>query len=133
MRNTITAFVALGMLLSAAVARAEEKKQLTEPQKIDALIGAVEKLKDAKFVRNGKEYDGKAAADHMRRKRKSAGDKVKTAREFIDRLASKSSTSGEPYKIKFKDGKEVTSAEFLTKELDALEGKPKDAERKSGG
>ena len=133
MRMTMTAFVALGMLLSAAVARAEEKKQLTEPQKIDALIGAVEKLKDAKFVRNGKEYDGKAAADHMRRKRKSAGDKVKTAREFIDRLASKSSASGEPYKIKFKDGKEVTSAEFLTKELDALEGKPKDAERKSGG
>jgi hypothetical protein len=123
MRTVLPLFVVCAVLLAGVSVRAEEKKPLTEPQKIDALIAAVEKLKDAKFVRNGKEYDGKSAADHMRRKRKAARDKVKTAREFIDRLASKSSASGEPYKIRFKDGKEVTSAEFLTKDLEKLEGK----------
>src|SRR5687768_3024786 len=97
-RWTILIIAALSVPL--ALVRAEEKKPLSEPQKIDALIASVEKLKDAKFVRNGKDYEGKAAADHMRRKRKAAGDKVKTARGFITQLASKSSASGQPYKIK---------------------------------
>jgi hypothetical protein len=116
-----TAVVVLA--IAGASRAAEEKKPLSESQKIDALIAAVDQLKDARFVRNGTEYDCKAAADHMRRKRKAAGDRVKTARDFIAHVASKSSRSGEPYRIKFKDGKETTSGEFLTKELEKVEGK----------
>src|SRR3982750_2509568 len=68
--------------------------RLTEQQKIQALISSIETLKGAVFIRNGSEYDGKKAADHMRAKLKYAGDKIQTAEEFIDELASKSSMSG---------------------------------------
>lgn len=127
--RVLPAVVALAVLCLAAapVARGAEPQEQTEEQKITALIGRVEALKDARFVRNGKEYDGKAAAEHMRRKRKSAGAKIKTAREFIERAASKSSASGQAYKIRFKDGKEQTSAEFLAAELERLERKKEPA------
>ena len=41
-----------------------------------------EGMKVAKFIRNGSEHDGKAAAEHMRRKWKSAEREIKTAREL---------------------------------------------------
>jgi hypothetical protein len=124
MRIVVFTCIAVFLVLSSpSPAAAEEKRTPTEAEKIDALIGAVEQLKDARFIRNGKEYDCQAAADHMRRKRKGAGDRVKTAREFVTHVASRSERSGEPYKIKFKDGKQETSEAFLTKELDKLEGK----------
>ena len=91
-----------------------------EKQKIEQLISAVQSLKDAKFVRNGSEYDGKAAADHMRRKWKVVEKDVKSARDFI-RLAGTKAQSGKPYLIRFKDGKELESATFLTRELESLE------------
>ena len=37
-------------------------KALTENQKIESLIKAVENRKDAKFIRNGSEYDAATAA-----------------------------------------------------------------------
>ena len=57
--------------------------QLSEEQKIEALIKAVHELKDAVFIRNDKEYEAKAAADHLRTKWEYAGQRIKTARQFI--------------------------------------------------
>jgi len=94
---------------------------LTEQQKIQALIASVEHLKGAVFIRNGSEYDGAKAADHMRRKLKYAGDKVQTAEQFIDELASKSSMTGKPYTIRFADGRTVLSADYFHAELRKLE------------
>ena len=71
--------------------------------------------------RNGTEYDGKAAAEHMRTKWKAAGSKIKTARDFIRLAASKSSVSGKPYLIRFTDGRKVESEKFLTERLEKLE------------
>jgi hypothetical protein len=99
--------------------RLDDRK--TETQKIETLISTVNDLKDATFIRNGKEYDCKAAADHMRTKWSYAGDKIHTAQEFIEQIASKSSQSGKPYLIRFGDGREVKSSEFLTEALDRLE------------
>ena len=95
--------------------------RLTEQQKIQALISSIETLKGAVFIRNGSEYDGKKAADHMRAKLKYAGDKIKTAEEFIDELASKSSMSGKPYQIRYADGRTVNSADYFHAELRKLE------------
>ena len=50
-----------------------------------------------------------------------AGDKVKSAKDFIDGIASKSSISGKPYQIRKSDGTLVnTNAYFsaLLKEYD---------------
>ncbi len=100
---------------------AAEDKPTTEKQKIEALIKHVEELKDTKFVRNGQEYDGKAAARFLRGKWDANDSKIKTAKDFIEKSASQSSTSGKPYMIKFKDGRETKSGEYLLAELKKLE------------
>jgi len=94
---------------------------LSEAQKIQALIHSVETLKGAVFIRNGTEYDGAKAADHLRRKLDYAGDRIQTADQFIDKLATGSSMSGKPYKIRFNDGRTVDSADFFHAELRKLE------------
>ena len=119
MRTNYLAAVVLGLLCVAALA--DSPAPMSEKQKIDALIATVKNLKDATFIRNGKEYDGDAAAKHMRDKLDYAGDKIKTATDFIDQIASKSSVSGKPYLIKFKDGTEQTAGDFLKARLDEIE------------
>jgi predicted Rossmann fold nucleotide-binding protein DprA/Smf involved in DNA uptake len=108
----------LALLLLAVPARAAE---MTERQKIEALIKHVEGLQDAKFVRNGTEHDAKTAAKFLRGKWESNEAEIKTAKDFIDKAATKSSTTGKPYLIRFKDGKEVPSADYLRGELKKLE------------
>lgn len=101
---------------------------LSQEARIDALIAHLEVLEGATFIRNGSPHTAKEAADHLRRKRDYVGDKITTAEQFIDELASKSSQSGEPYKIKLKDGSEVPAGEYLKQklpEIDAiLRGQP---------
>lgn len=95
--------------------------QLTEKQKIEYLIKSIENLDGAQFWRNGEYHTPKEAADHLRMKLDKAGTKIKTARQFIDNIATKSSMTGSLYKIKFKDGKVVESKVFLYKKLVDLE------------
>jgi len=95
--------------------------KLTEEQKINLLIKYVAGLEGATFIRNGDAHAAKDAAEHLQMKRRKAGSKVKTAREFIDGLASESYLSGEPYQIKMKDGKVYPSRDILLKELARIE------------
>lgn len=94
----------------------------TEKQKIEALIHQVSDLKDATFIRNGSTYSSKSAATFLRRKWQANHSEVRTARDFIDKVASISGTSGRPYLIRFKDGKEIHSRDFLLAKLKNLEG-----------
>ena len=93
-----------------------------ETQKIEALIQDVRELKDATFIRNGSSYNSKSAAIFLRRKWQANHSEVKTARDFIDRVATFSGTSGRPYLIRFKDGTEIQSRDFLMARLKTLEG-----------
>jgi hypothetical protein len=93
-----------------------------EKEKIESLIRAVEGLKDARFIRNGSEYDSSSAAKFLKRKWESQTKEIATARDFIDKAASSSSTSGKPYLIKFKDGKTIKCGDYLTGELKRIEG-----------
>ena len=97
-----------------------QEQPLGEDAKIEALIAAVEKLDSAKFDRNGSEYDAKTAARFLRGKWNSNKADIKTARDFIDKAGTSSSTSGKPYLIKFKDG-DKKCADFLKAELAKLE------------
>ena len=92
-----------------------------EKAKIEALIDTVSELQDANFVRNGTEYDVNTAIRFLRGKWRANDSAVKTARDFIDKVASVSGTSGLPYHIRFKDGREMTSRNFLLAELHKLE------------
>ena len=93
----------------------------SEKQKIEALITQVGALKDARFVRNGSTYEVATAVRFLRGKWQANEAEVRTARDFIEKVASASGTSGKPYVIRFKDGHEIKSAEFLFAELKKLE------------
>jgi hypothetical protein len=97
----------------------------SEAAKIRYLIGSVEALQGATFLRNGDEYDAKKAADHLRLKLKMAEARVKTAEDFIRLCGSKSSVSGEAYRIRFPDGTAMDAETFFRERLKAfVAGKP---------
>ena len=45
---------------------------------------------------------------------------IRTADDFIAKVASKSSTTGRPYLVRFSDGREVPTADFFRAELAKL-------------
>ena len=97
---------------------------LSEKEKIEKLIAHVEGLQGAVFSSaTAQEHAAKEAADHLRTKWQAAGDRAKTARDFIDHLATKSSTSSEAYTIKLKDGTVKRAGEYLHERLAELEKK----------
>ena len=108
----ITSFVIMALFAMAAGAQDNIEKK-----KIEFLISSVQNLKGTKFIRNGSEYDGKKAAEHLRMKLKNAGSHVQTADDFIKLCASKSYITGQPYMIKFSDGKTVTAEKYLQEKL----------------
>jgi hypothetical protein len=93
---------------------------LSESQKIDQLIESIRGMKGATFIRNGSEHTCQEAADHLKAKLEKHGDKIKSAEDFIEYLATKSSLSGEVYKIRFADGREEPTGEVLLKTLGQL-------------
>jgi hypothetical protein len=107
------------VLLSLAAGNAYGRDP-QEAAKIDSLISAVETLEGAKFLRNGREYNARAAADHLRLKLRTAADRVKTADDFIRLCGSQSSLSGEKYRIRFADGRTVNAEIFFRKKLKTL-------------
>ena len=93
---------------------------MTEQDKIKSLLDAF-KEPGITFIRNGEEHDGAWARQHLQEKLDKAKD-VKTAEDFITKVASTSSHSGKPYQVKLKDGKVMDSGKWLHKKLAALEG-----------
>ncbi len=68
---------------------------------------------DCVFTRNGKDHSAAEARDHLAMKYRRAGSRVRTAEAFIERLASKSSWTGQPYLINC-DGESLPSRDWLT-------------------
>jgi Family of unknown function (DUF5329) len=98
-----------------------ESLTAVEARKIEALIKRVETLESAAFIRNGSSYSAAEAATFLRRKWAVNQAIVTSARDFVDKVASFSGTSGQPYIIRFQDGKQVRSQEFLRAELAEME------------
>lgn len=121
-------FAVLGLLPGKAalfsgvvVIKQQEPKKLTEQQKIENLIAFIAK-QDGVFIRNGSEYTPAQAAEHLRMKWRKAGGAIKTADDFIEKLASSSSMSGKPYQIKFKNGQVLNVGILLKAELKRMNG-----------
>ena len=92
--------------LSAATSGGRES--ISEREKIERLLKAIESAEGDLFIRNGVEHSAKDAAEHLRSKWNAAGSEIKSVDDFIDNIASKSSLSGELYRVRLIDGKEVT-------------------------
>ncbi|MCY3023275.1 MAG: DUF5329 family protein [Planctomycetota bacterium] len=96
------------------------EQPVSEEKKISLLIKALQ-VSPLSFVRAGKTYGGADAATHLTDKRKLAGARVTTAREFIAGCASKSELSGETYEVVNEQGKAMPLAEWLRAVLSGIE------------
>jgi len=85
---------------------------------VNFLLGYLEGSK-CEFYRNGTWHDSQAAQAHLRDKYNYlvAKNLVGTTEQFIERAASTSSLSGEPYKVKCNGAAVMTSQQWLRDEL----------------
>jgi len=97
-------------ILPAARAAAPEAAQI----EINQLLGLVEQS-GCEFFRNGTWYDAKRAQAHLRAKYDmlAANDQIKTAEDFIEKAASRSTLSGRPYKVRCAGGAAITTNQWF--------------------
>jgi hypothetical protein len=85
---------------------------------INYLLGSIENSA-CEFYRNGSWYDGKKAAAHLRDKYAllAAGQRIRTADDFIEEAATTSSVSGQPYQVRCGADKSVDTNPWLREVL----------------
>jgi hypothetical protein len=110
------------LTFAVALGAAGGWRAVSERGRIDAAINRVQ-TSPLTFIRNDKEYDGKAAAQHLKNKLERAGDRIKTFDQFVEHIATKSSISGKPYLVKLEDGKTVELAAWIRQQDSAEMGK----------
>ena len=115
--------IVVGLLLVVVLPALLPARDAREQQRIDYLIQALSSLKGAVFIRNNGEYDAAAARDHLKKKLEFAGERVKTAEDFIKYCASESSMSHQPYKIRFTDGTITETASYFREKLKEFDQK----------
>lgn len=123
-RMVVVRSLGLALLLWLAAAGSVARAQSLAPEereKIDRLIARIAKRTDTTFIRNGKAYDAATAAVFLRKKWQANEAAVQSARDFIEKIGSFSSTSGTPYRIRLPDGRELQSGDFLLAELEEIE------------
>ena len=64
-----------------------------------------------------------SSAEHLRQKLGTL-PKAPTVDEFVEQIASRSSTSGEAYSVRLPDGATLPMASWLQRELQALDAPP---------
>ncbi len=106
-------FAAILLVLTVSLFAREAREQA----RIDFLLHEVETAKDVVFIRNGSDHGAAEAAKHLRRKLDYAGERVKTAEDFVKYCASESSLTHRSYKIRRPDGKTVNAADYFTERL----------------
>ena len=107
----------IGLMLSTVISA---DPPLGAQAEISFLLTEVAKS-DCKFYRNGKWYDGKRAAAHLRDKYGSRLDArgTSSAEEFIETVATRSSLSGKAYAIRCTGSTAVPSAMWFRERLAA--------------
>jgi hypothetical protein len=116
MRPPMAAMIVALALLLVPAARAEPPAQVQI--EVNFLLGYVDGS-GCEFYRNGSWHDAKEAEAHLRDKYKFlvARNLVNTTEQFIERVATKSSISGEPYGVRCNGGATVASSQWLRDEL----------------
>lgn len=117
----------LSVLLVAAAPATPPPTAVVE---IDYLLQHLE-TSGCEFYRNGSWYDGPHAKAHLRLKYDylAARNLIGSAEDFIDKGASKSSLSGQPYKVRCDNAPVIESGQWLR---DAL-GSYRAAKQSEGG
>ncbi len=90
--------------------------------KVVAALIEQTKNSGATFIRNGKTHTAEEAAEHLQKKYDHflKKGKIKSPEDFIKMAGTKSLMSGKYYMLKFPDGSEIKSADWLTEQLKLL-------------
>ena len=83
-----------------------------EEARIAAMLSALGEKKDLTFIRNGSSHNSEEAVSHLQLKLSKTRNRLDTAEQFIDKVASTSSISGQAYIVRI-NGKEETAKVFL--------------------
>ena len=129
-RSVGISLMAFAVIPASSYAGTKAKDPAAELRKIDALLETV-KTADVTFIRNGSDYTAQEGYEHLRKKLKAAQNSwfappkdEWTARLFIEKVASRSTLSGKPYQVRFKDGKVLETRVWLGEKLRAMEASP---------
>jgi len=96
------------------------KGELYENAKISYLLKLPFQL-DAIYIRNGVANHASASSQHLKKKYYQQIKEIHTARDFIEKAASFSRTTGRPYLIRFPDGIAYHARDIQLYELERLE------------
>jgi hypothetical protein len=115
-RSTLVSMLMFGLLLIVRLALAEPPKSVQ--REINLLLNYIE-TSGCEFYRNGTWSDSKTAQTHLLRKFKylAAKDQINTTEDFIEKVATGSALSGQPYEVKCKGTTTVPSKQWLQDEL----------------
>lgn len=91
-----------------------------EQQRIERLLDALAADRGSRFVRNGTAHSGADAARFLRAKLRAQGQDIASAEAFIERIASRSGTTGLPYRVCSAGGECVEAGAHLRGLLAAL-------------
>ena len=114
-RLAVGSVLVLGfMLMPVAYAQPSTNVQ-TEVNALLDLVGAA----GCEFYRNGTWTNSKTAQAHLRKKYTYLleNDLINSTEDFIEKEATKSSISGQPYEVRCDDGVRKTSKQWLLDEL----------------
>ncbi len=115
-RHRILGCLLLAFALMPVVSLAD-----TMDEEIDYLISSVGRS-GCTFIRNGKRYSGRDARAHLRSKRRRNAHLIDSTEEFIEKIASESSTSGKPYLIRCGRQQQETANAWFTALLEKHRG-----------
>ena len=119
MNKWLNAVVLASFLAFSAFAWADESTDREIDHLLETVAGS-----GCIFIRNGKEHGAEAARDHLALKRRKGKRYYSNTEEFIDRLASSSSWSGKPYRIRC-GADEVLAATWFIDTLTAYRAEPR--------
>jgi hypothetical protein len=111
------------LMLAAAPAHAAELSSSAKAE-IDALLNRLG-TSNCQFYRNGSWHSGSEARDHLQMKLEYLVEKglITDSEEFIKEAGTKSSISGQPYKVRCPNQTEQPSAVWLDSELHKMRQK----------
>ncbi len=84
-----------------------------EEARINAMLDALAQKKDLVFVRNGDAHNCDEAVSHLRLKLGNTRNRIDTAEQFIDKVASSSSITGKPYIVKIPGKSDENAQPYL--------------------
>lgn len=85
-------------------------------EEINYLIASVGQ-DGCRFVRNDRRYNRGSARAHLRSKWELNAQYVNSTEDFINKIASVSVTTGEPYIVRCRGGEETIAREWFTQRL----------------